>query len=265
MSDKDFENFLKTVDNNPNVESENDFHEFIKVVGKFLLVFFCCFLVVKFGLNGYVENMNPETRVKIENALTDKNSINILTNHKYDKTLDYANKIKDYIIKNDAKLKIRNDYPINIVNDASFNAFILPNGEIYFTEGLIKKVDEQELTFVLAHELGHYSNKHQLRQMSNSVAMTLVASVLSLGSDVRFSNFTKNLSGATMIKYSQDQEEEADFYANNIIISIYGNNDAAMRLFEKLKKEAEAPEFLYFLSTHPSPSSRMNFLKAHAR
>ena len=71
----------------------------------------------------------------------------------------------------------------------------------------------------------------------------------------------ENISNLGDLKYSRNQEKEADLFANNMIKQIYGNNNGAIAFFNRLKKLEETPEYLEWFSTHPPASKRLRIVK----
>lgn len=66
------------------------------------------------------------------------------------------------------------------------NAVIIPGGHIIVTTALLKEAEsENELAFVLAHELGHHVAKDSLRGLGRSLVFTTVASALGMGESMR--------------------------------------------------------------------------------
>jgi Zn-dependent protease with chaperone function len=66
-------------------------------------------------------------------------------------------------------------FSVSIIDEPRLNAFALPGGTILVTRGLIDAVDsENELAFVLAHEIGHFRNRDHLRQLGRGFAFGLV-------------------------------------------------------------------------------------------
>ena len=70
-----------------------------------------------------------------------------------------------------------------------------------------------------------------------------------------------SISGMHALKYSRNQERNADKYANAVMYKLYGNNDGAIKFFELLKKEEKTPEFLQYFSTHPATQERIKQLQ----
>ena len=93
--------------------------------------------------------------------------------------------------------------------DGIANAFALPDGLIIATDKLITLLDDEELTAVFAHEIGHIQARHGIRAW------------LSAAGILAFLTFASgDLSGAAAggaillhLKYSRDHEREADCFA----------------------------------------------------
>ena len=62
-------------------------------------------------------------------------------------------------------------YRFVILNSQTANAFAAPGGTIFVTRGLLDSVSsDDELAGVLAHECGHVSKKHAVRQIVPNLA-----------------------------------------------------------------------------------------------
>lgn len=64
------------------------------------------------------------------------------------------------------------DLRYKVLDSSVTNAFACPNGKLYFTRGLMEKLDQNEMIFVAGHEAGHVANHHsaQKRAFSGSDA-----------------------------------------------------------------------------------------------
>jgi beta-barrel assembly-enhancing protease len=72
---------------------------------------------------------------------------------------------------------------IDIQKSDRANAALLPGGHIIVTTALLEEAEsENELAFVLAHELGHHVARDPLKALGRSLVFLTVASVLGIGS-----------------------------------------------------------------------------------
>ena len=93
------------------------------------------------------------------------------------------------------------------------NAFALPDGQIYVTDGLVElATSEDELLAVLAHEAGHHVHRHGMRQTLESSSVFLLAGMF-LG-DVSGSSLAVSIPAVLLSNgFSRGHEREADEYA----------------------------------------------------
>ena len=139
---------------------------------------------------------------------------------------------------------------------------LYPNGSIAVTTGLLDlNPTEDELAFVLAHEIGHYSNKDHLKSISKKILIVSLA--LMLGQDIYVEKVVNGVAQAEFLSHSRQQEREADLYANNALIKLYGNNKAAISFMKKLNENIGNKEFYIYFSTHPSTEERIKLLESH--
>ena len=71
------------------------------------------------------------------------------------------------------------EYKFRILDTEEFNAFAAPNGYIYITKGLLDSIEsDEELAFVISHEMGHIEKKHSVIMYKRAQAAVLFASIL---------------------------------------------------------------------------------------
>jgi len=148
-------------------------------------------------------------------------------------------------------------YPVTVavMDDDDINAFAAPGGRIYLTRGLLKKVkNENELAFIIGHELGHFKHKDQLRALGYKAILWAVAAML--GSDYGFAaSTTISISSS---KFSQAAELKADAYGLEVMNCAYGSVTDATKLFERMD---DGNEWKYFIATHPGFEERVDTMK----
>jgi len=127
-----------------------------------------------------------------------------------EKLTEYVNSIGQKIVKNSHRPDI--EYHFTIIDAPDINAFALPGGYIYINRGLLSYLDsEAQLAAVLAHEVGHVTARHVVRQDSarKGASVLSVLSVFTTGSSA-IGDVT-NLWGTAAVKgYGREMELEAD-------------------------------------------------------
>lgn len=165
-----------------------------------------------------------------------------------------------------------------MVDNPSLNAFAVPGGVVGINSGLFAFAeDEGAFVSVLAHELGHLSQRHyargsaraertQLPAMAAMLAGMLLAA--SGGGDAGIA--TAMGSQAALIQdqltYSRRFEQEADRIGLQAMASAGYDPEAMVRMFSAMQRTARLqgdspPEFLL---THPVSDSRLSDAQARA-
>lgn len=147
------------------------------------------------------------------------------------------------------------DFRVEIDKSETANAMALPGGLIVVTQGLLDEVEsENELAFVLGHELGHFRNRDHLRALGRGVVISLFFAVIT-GGDV--AGIGINAADLTLRGFNRDQESKADEFGLSVVHAEYGHVNQASRLFERWAEEAgNASAVVAYLSTHPQPGDR---------
>lgn len=148
---------------------------------------------------------------------------------------------------------------IHLLDSKDANAAILPGGNILVTTALLEKAEsENELAFVLAHELGHFVARDPLKGLGRSLVFLTVASALGLGAgNTEIVTLTGSL---TNLHYSRKQESAADIYALSAIVRLYGHGDSSLDFFEQIKTKDKRGKLSSYFSTHPLTQERIDYL-----
>ena len=158
-----YENQIDIIEDNVNVTKTSDIKEFFILIGGIVLLIFTILFLSDLAMRFFLDKMTYETQTKIESFLT----LDALPERTYSENeqiwLNRLNNINNKIIAQDDELKKLKPLNIDISTKKEINAYILPNGNIYFTTGILNnlKTDEQA-AFVLAHEIAHYKNRDHL-------------------------------------------------------------------------------------------------------
>ena len=110
------------------------------------------------------------------------------------------------------------EYKFRLLDTDEVNAFAAPNGYIYVTKGLLKIIEsDDELAFVLAHEIGHLEKKHAVIRYKRALGLSIFTSILIIGSqqsddskDDAAALFASVMAAIINQGYSREQEKEAD-------------------------------------------------------
>lgn len=142
-------------------------------------------------------------------------------------------------------------------DDDIVNAAAFPGGRIVFFSGLLKELQtDEEIMFVLAHELGHFHHRDHLRRIGRELATVLLSALFTTGASDTPVIALESLTGVMNTAYSRDQERDADLFALKLLTKATGDAKGAVAFMRKLEKMAEDESMLYFFSTHPSPRDR---------
>ena len=192
-------------------------------------------------MNLIISNISVEQEKKLTNYLS------------FD--FNISNNENRYLNEISTKLEKCAELPYNvkvfIMDDSNANAFALPGGTIYVTSGILKQLDsENELAFILGHELGHFKHKDHLRGLGKGLILSMIT--LLVGADNSLLNIGLEVGQA---KYSQSDELKADKFGLEIMQCAYGSVTDASKFFEKMNKD---DGWKYFLASHPSFSKRVD-------
>lgn len=162
------------------------------------------------------------------------------------------------------------DFAITLIDDTSINAFAVPGGVVGVNAGLIIYADtEAEMSAVLAHELGHLSQRHFARMLADSKRdqwLYLGAMLTSIAIAAKGGGQAGMALGASaqaaliqnQLSFSRANEQEADRIGMQTLVDSGMDPHAMPEFFARLQKQSgqlgNAPEFLM---THPVTESRI--------
>jgi len=159
----------------------------------------------------------------------------------------------------------REDLPweFKVVDSKQINAFALPGGKVYITRGLLMKLEnEAQLASILGHEAGHVAHRHSVEQLERAQILQGAAALAGIvaGSGA-VGDITQMVSGLAMMKYSRDQEKEADLTGLDYMTRRGYDPRAMVRSMEIIKQASGGKSPPEFLSTHPNPGNREEYLQ----
>ena len=159
------------------------------------------------------------------------------------------------------------DYGFTVVDSPVINAFATPDGHVYFTRGIMAYFNnEAQFSGVLGHELGHITAQHGAKQQRNNTIASigmLLGSVLAPRVMQSVGGLLQQGVGLWMLKYSRDDENEADGLGVKYSTKIGYDASYMADFFQTLERtEAQSGSSVpAFLSTHPSSADRYTRVK----
>jgi metalloprotease len=152
------------------------------------------------------------------------------------------------------------DFKVYLSNNV--NAFAMADGSIRIYSGLMEMMDDEELLFVLGHEMGHVVEKHIKKKIrfayAGSAVRKAVASQQNVTGEIARSAIgalTENLLNA---QFSQQEERAADDYG---VMLLKNEGHGVQPAISALMKLAALGNDHSFLSSHPAPELRAKRLR----
>ena len=186
-----------------------------------------------------------------------------------------GNKIKDAIIQylkqnGDAKRVDGYQWEFHAVEENTVNAWCMPGGKVVVYTGLLPVTkDEASLAIVMGHEIGHAVARHGNERMSEQIVAQGLGTTLS-SATANNASLTKNLflqafnvgSQLTLLKYSRNQESEAD-KLGLVFAAIAGYDPhVALDFWKRMAASSAGKTPPEILSTHPSDETRIKDIEA---
>ncbi|MBB1088662.1 M48 family metallopeptidase [Lysobacter sp. SG-8] len=157
--------------------------------------------------------------------------------------------------------------------DPSPNAFALPGGKIGVNDGIFKVAKNQDqLATVIAHEIGHVIAHHHderiTRQVGAQTGLGLLGALVGSQYGQGAASATQQFGGAAvqgvfLLPNNRTQESEADVVGQRLMAEAGYDPHQAVDLWQHMMEEGggQPPEWL---STHPSPGTRISELERRA-
>jgi predicted Zn-dependent protease len=178
----------------------------------------------------------------------------------------YVDRIAQNIAMNsDAKFPIT----IKVIQSNNVNAAALPGGIIYLNTGAIKAAEnEAELTFVIAHLVGHVAARHATENNSKATLMQQFAAVpaITLTGGVLGTAISQAALPTSKVSFTRGAVKEADFLGLEYMYRAGYDPQAAVSFLRKLEAlEAGAAKPSSLFNTHPPTADRIALTEKHIK
>jgi putative metalloprotease len=148
------------------------------------------------------------------------------------------------------------------------NAFALPDGSIRFFGGLMDMMNDDEIRYVVGHEIGHvqagHSKKRMQMAMSTGAMQQAVAATGGRAGALAESELGELFVKVVRAQHSQSNENEADDFAMRFLSLRGYDRRAAVSALEKLDALSGGRGGAQWLSTHPAPRDRAERMRKQA-
>jgi predicted Zn-dependent protease len=160
-----------------------------------------------------------------------------------------------------------------LADPRTINAFALPGGQVFITEGLLKRLDtEGQLAGVLGHEIGHVVGRHGAEHIAKQqLTQGLTGAAVLATYDPSNPRSGQTAAVAMMIgqlvnmKFGRSDELESDRLGVRFISEAGYDPRALIRVMEILGEASSGSRQPEFFSTHPDPGNRIEQIQQAIR
>jgi predicted Zn-dependent protease len=155
-------------------------------------------------------------------------------------------------------------FSFNVLADPkTINAFALPGGPIFITEGLLRVLkSEGELAGVLGHEIGHVIARHSSEHLAKAKLTQGLIGAATIGTgDYTTAQIGQMVGSLINMRYGRDDELESDALGIRIMAEAGYDPRAMIGVMETLAKASSGSRQPEFFSTHPRPENRQTRIR----
>ena len=245
---------------NVNVTKTSAMWEFLVLAGGLLAIILVFYLTLGFAVEMLIPHLSPG----IEQAM----AVNLLPQIVDGETDETKSRklqpLLDHLQEHCAKLPYHCIIKVSV--SPQVNAIALPGGTIIVFTGLLDKLtSENELAFVLGHEMGHFVHRDDLRALGRGLVFMAISTIL-LGPHNQVTSMVSRFVNLTELNFSRRQETAADHFSLDVLHCTYGHVEGALTFFEKLTAVKPSHDnTVSFFSSHPLYPKRVHDLKAYCR
>lgn len=184
----------------------------------------------------------------------------------------YAKRLAKIVNGHKSEDGLRLNYKVYLSPEV--NAFSLADGTVRVYTGLLDKMTDDEVLFVIGHEIGHVKSGHSKSRMQRAYAASAATKAVnaSVGSSAGAigvaalgANVLSSLASEVITsKFSRGDETESDEYGLQFVHKSGRNPDAAASALMKLgdgEGESKGLSIAQFTSSHPDPIARAEHLR----
>jgi predicted Zn-dependent protease len=249
-----------------NVTKHSPLLNFAYLLGTVVIVSAVIFVALGFVADWLAVRISPETERKIGDML-----FHTISNEEIvdDKRIQYLEELLESLPESGETTRL--PLTIHLIKSDVINAAIMAGGHVFIHTALLEAVgSENELAFVLAHELGHFQNHDPTKSLGRSLVFLVASMALGIGTSESggVPEIVFQTGELTSLSYSRKQERAADLYGLSRAINRYGHGSHSLDFFKRLEEEEQEQGRLLkvsqYFSTHPLSKNRIVILNKAA-
>ena len=160
-----------------------------------------------------------------------------------------------------------------LADPETINAFALPGGQVFITEGLLKRLKtEGQLAGVLGHEIGHVVARHGAEQIAKQqLTQGLTGAAVLATYNPNDPSSRNSAAVAAMIgqlvsmRFGRQDELEADKLGVRLAGESHYDPRSMIDLMKILDESSQGNRPPEFFSTHPNPENRIQHIQEAIR
>ena len=162
--------------------------------------------------------------------------------------------------------KCKSGWSIDLIKHPSFNAYATNANKVVIYTGLVDSIYyEDELAFVIAHEIGHHAHNHVAKTKRRAALGAIVGGLLGASTgDPEITAQAMNIGGGLgVLTFSVEQEVEADKFAYDLLAKSDYSNAKARDVMIRMARDSRSIS-TQLLSSHPSGPERLHYFDMYS-
>jgi len=181
--------------------------------------------------------------------------------------------VEEFMAQNKMSAELKGyAWEFNLIDDDQLNAWCMPGGKVAFYTGIMPVCrDEKGVAVVMGHEVAHAIANHGGERMSQGLiqqlgGVALTVAVQDKPEETQMLYYTAYAVGSTfgaILPYSRLHESEADKLGLIFMAMAGYDPHEAPKFWQRMNALAGSPPVPEWMSTHPSPETRIKDLNAY--